>query len=116
LALMSTAEPYAAAADKSWAMKRGLEPEYLLTNGPYRLSRNPVYVGGTAIWGGWAILLGSALVVAGLGILTAVYRARRGVGGEGPRATLGGPVAACAKRTPRWLSAAVGADPYSGSS
>ena len=35
----------------------------------HRFSRNPMYVGGVAIWGGWAVLLGSAPVVAGLVVL-----------------------------------------------
>jgi protein-S-isoprenylcysteine O-methyltransferase Ste14 len=56
------AEHFAAAADKSWAINRGPEPEYLLTAGPYRFGRNPMFVGGVAIWGGWAVLLGSAPV------------------------------------------------------
>jgi protein-S-isoprenylcysteine O-methyltransferase Ste14 len=65
---------YAAAPEKSWAIKRGLEPEYLLTEGPYRISRNPMHLGGVAIWGGWAIWFGSAPVAAGFGVLTGLYR------------------------------------------
>src|SRR5918996_1737427 len=36
LVVWALAEHYAAAPDKSWAIKRTLEPEYLLTDGPYR--------------------------------------------------------------------------------
>ena len=34
-------------------------PTYLLTGGPYRFSRNPMYVAEIALWLGWAILYGS---------------------------------------------------------
>ena len=40
--------------------------DYLVTDGLYRLSRNPLYVGDIAMWTGWAILLGSLHVAAGL--------------------------------------------------
>ena len=70
----AVAEHYGAAADESWSTRQALEPEYLVTEGPYRFSRNPMYVGGLAIWGGWALLLGSAPVAAGLAVLTGIYR------------------------------------------
>jgi Phospholipid methyltransferase len=66
----AVAEHYAAAADESWSFRHGLEPEYLVTGGPYRFGRNPMYVGGVAIWGGCALLLGRAPVAAGLVVLT----------------------------------------------
>ena len=47
-----------------------LTPEYLVTDGPYRHSRNPLYVGDILMWAGWAILLGSAAVALGLAVLT----------------------------------------------
>jgi protein-S-isoprenylcysteine O-methyltransferase Ste14 len=47
-----------------------LTPDYLVTDGLYRLTRNPLYVGDLAIWLGWAILLGSLPVAAGLTALT----------------------------------------------
>ena len=65
---------YMAAPGKSWAIKRSLEPEYLLTDGPYRFSRNPMHVGGIAIWGGWSAWFGSVPVATGLAVLTALYR------------------------------------------
>jgi protein-S-isoprenylcysteine O-methyltransferase Ste14 len=74
LVVWALAEHYAAAPDKSWAIKRTLEPEYLLTGGPYRLSRNPLHVGGIAIWSGWAAWFGSAPVTAGVLVLTGIYR------------------------------------------
>jgi len=47
-----------------------LTPEYLVTDGPYRHSRNPLYVGDVSMWAGWAILLGSVAVAIGLAVLT----------------------------------------------
>jgi protein-S-isoprenylcysteine O-methyltransferase Ste14 len=47
-----------------------LTPEYLVTDGPYRHSRNPLYVGDILTWAGWAILLGSLAVALGLAVLT----------------------------------------------
>ena len=41
-------------------------PDYLLTDGPYRYSRNPAYLALLIIWFGWAIFYGSVLVLAGL--------------------------------------------------
>ena len=59
---------YASAPDGSWAT-RTATPEYLLTTGPYRYTRNPMYVGAIAIWTGWSVLLGSKPVAAGLGVI-----------------------------------------------
>jgi protein-S-isoprenylcysteine O-methyltransferase Ste14 len=47
-----------------------LTSEYLVTDGPYRHSRNPFYVGDILMWAGWAILLGSPAVALGLAVLT----------------------------------------------
>ena len=41
-------------------------PKILLTRGPYRFCRHPMYVGELALWIGWAILYGSLAVLAGL--------------------------------------------------
>ena len=58
------------AAPRGWETRP--TPDYLLTGGPYRVSRNPMYVGETAIWAGWAVLFGSLPVTAGLLAVTAV--------------------------------------------
>jgi protein-S-isoprenylcysteine O-methyltransferase Ste14 len=47
-----------------------LTPEYLVTDGPYRYSRNPLYVGDCLMWAGWAVLLGSPVVALGLAVLS----------------------------------------------
>jgi protein-S-isoprenylcysteine O-methyltransferase Ste14 len=57
--------------------KMALTPDYLLQAGPYRYSRNPMYVGELAMWGGWSLLLRSptlagATVLLGLGMSRAV--------------------------------------------
>ena len=105
-ALLSWAlgEHYRAAPDKSWAIKRGLEPEYLLTDGPYRLTRNPMHLGGIGIWTGWTAWFGSAPVGAGLVVLTAIYRA--GIAWEERimERRWGDQWRAYARRTPRWMS------------
>ena len=99
----AVAAHYAAATDKSWAIKRGVEPDYLLTDGPYRFSRNPMYVGGTAIWVGWAVLLGSGPVAVGLVVLTGIYRAGIGLEEKTLEERWGAEWLAYARRVPRWL-------------
>jgi protein-S-isoprenylcysteine O-methyltransferase Ste14 len=47
-----------------------LTPEYLVTDRPYRHSRNPLYLGDILMWAGWAVLLGSRAVAIGLAVLT----------------------------------------------
>ncbi len=39
-------------------------PKILLTRGPYRFSRHPMYLGELSLWLGWAILYGSVAVLA----------------------------------------------------
>jgi protein-S-isoprenylcysteine O-methyltransferase Ste14 len=58
------------AASEGWEIS--LAPDYLLKGGPYRFSRNPMYVGEAAIWAGWAVLFGSVPVAGGLAVLIAV--------------------------------------------
>jgi protein-S-isoprenylcysteine O-methyltransferase Ste14 len=93
------------APDRSWRINRNLEPEYLLTDGPYRVSRNPMHLGGILVWSGWAIWFGSARVAAGLVVMAGVMRA--GIAWE--ETTLerrwGDEWRTYAARTPRWLSA-----------
>ena len=44
-------------------------PTYLLIGGPYKFTRNPMYLAELALWFGWAILYGSILVFAGFLLL-----------------------------------------------
>ena len=94
---------YTAAPSQAWAVRRRLAPEYLLTQGPYRVTRNPMYVGGLAIWSGWTILLGSPAVAGTLVLLVGVMR--RGVEFEERSLAQhhGEEWRAYAARTPRWL-------------
>lgn len=47
-----------------------LTPDYLVTDGLYSVTRNPLYVGDIAMWAGWVIFLGSLPVAFGLVALT----------------------------------------------
>ncbi|HEY1652326.1 MAG TPA: isoprenylcysteine carboxylmethyltransferase family protein [Acidimicrobiales bacterium] len=50
-----------------------LVPERLIASGPYRYSRNPMYVSEGAIWLGWTLYYGSPNVLAaGLALATAM--------------------------------------------
>lgn len=103
LVVWALAEHHAAAPPKGWAIKRSLAPEYLLTAGPYRFSRNPMHVGGVAIWSGWAAWFGSAPVAAGALVLTGTYRAAIAWEERMLERCWGHRWRAYAKRTPRWL-------------
>jgi protein-S-isoprenylcysteine O-methyltransferase Ste14 len=48
-----------------------LTPEYLVVDGVYGCSRNPLYVGDVTMWVGWAALLGSLAVGIGAILLAA---------------------------------------------
>jgi protein-S-isoprenylcysteine O-methyltransferase Ste14 len=83
-----------------------LTPDYLLQSGPYRFSRNPMYVGELAMWGGWSLLLGSptvagATVLLGLGMSRAVALEETALA-----ARFGKTWEAYAAQTPRWLGRA----------
>lgn len=47
-------------------VKLELTPAYLMMRGPYRFTRNPMYVAEFALWLGWTILYGSGAVFIGL--------------------------------------------------
>jgi hypothetical protein len=95
---------YRAAPGKSWAIRRGLEPEYLLTDGPYRFTRNPMHLGGIGIWAGWTAWFGSAPVGAGMVVLVAIYHA--GIAWEERvlERRWSDRWCAYASRTPRWVA------------
>jgi protein-S-isoprenylcysteine O-methyltransferase Ste14 len=69
------------AAPRGWAvpttrqMRSGVpyRLEYLLRKGPYRLTRNPMYLGEAAVWLGWALFYGSRSVWAGLAVMCAAF-------------------------------------------
>lgn len=49
-------------ARKWWPSERKTS-SFLLVHGPYRLTRNPIYIAYLAIWLGWAIFFGSSSVL-----------------------------------------------------
>lgn len=44
-------------------------PKYLLVQGPYKFSRNPMFLGELVLWFGWAIFYGSTAVFIGFFLL-----------------------------------------------
>jgi protein-S-isoprenylcysteine O-methyltransferase Ste14 len=68
--LLSAMSSHYRAAPQGWEISP--TPDYLLVSGPYRFSRNPMYVGEAAIWAGWAVLFGSLPVATGLVALAVV--------------------------------------------
>lgn len=53
-----------------------MPPERLVQAGPYRLSRNPMYVAVLLILAGWAIGFGSSLLAGYAGAMAAVFHLR----------------------------------------
>ena len=101
--LWALAGHYRSAPDGSWAVNAGLEPEYLLTTGPYRYTRNPMYVGAILIWSGWAVLLGSRRVAVGAATVTTGLQAAVAWEERQLVRRFGDDWRAFAARTPRWL-------------
>jgi protein-S-isoprenylcysteine O-methyltransferase Ste14 len=53
-------------------VRLGLNSSFLMVRGPYRLTRNPMYVAELGLWLGWAIFFGSFLVLIGFVTLLCV--------------------------------------------
>ncbi len=53
-------------------VKLGLIPSFLMMRGPYRLTRNPMYVAELGLWLGWALFFGSPGVFIGCVVLLSV--------------------------------------------
>jgi len=51
-------------ASQGWELER--TPKYLLVHGPYKFSRNPMYLSVLVIWLGWALFYRSVAVFVGL--------------------------------------------------
>ena len=99
---------YTAAPTYGWVVRRRLAPEYLLTHGPYRVTRNPMYVGGLAIWSGWTLLLGSPPVAGTLILGVAEMRLSVEFEERSLAEHYGEQWRAYAARTPRWLRLTLG--------
>jgi protein-S-isoprenylcysteine O-methyltransferase Ste14 len=82
-----------------------LAPEYLLRTGPYRFSRNPMYVSEVLVWVGWSLLFADP-ILAGLccGLMLGLTRAAR-LEEAALAARFGHTWQDYAARTPRWIGA-----------
>jgi protein-S-isoprenylcysteine O-methyltransferase Ste14 len=58
------------------SVRIGFSPPHLVDSGPYRVSRNPMYVSGLFVWFGWAVFYGSPAVFAALVLLWIVFAFR----------------------------------------
>lgn len=54
----------------------GFSPPHLVTGGPYRLSRNPMYVSGLFVWLGWTFFFGSPAVFVAFLLLWSAFAFR----------------------------------------
>ncbi|MGC1363401.1 MAG: isoprenylcysteine carboxylmethyltransferase family protein [Silvibacterium sp.] len=89
------------------AARLGLVPSVLITDGPYRFTRNPMYVAELALWLGWTLFFGSVAVFLGCIALLLVVnlvlvpREKRTL-----EAVFGQAYLMYKKRVPRWLGQA----------
>jgi protein-S-isoprenylcysteine O-methyltransferase Ste14 len=81
------------------------KPKVLLATGPYAFSRNPMYVGELALWLGWALLFGSAVVLAAALLLFASMTRLIRSEETALAAEFGADYRAYQDAVPRWLGA-----------
>lgn len=85
-------------------VKLGLTPSFLMMRGPYRFTRNPMYLAELGLWLGWALFFGSPGVFIGCVALLSVAdlvilpREERGL-----EAAFGQAYLQYKNRVPRWL-------------
>lgn len=58
------------------SVRVGFSPPHLVISGPYRVSRNPMYVAGLFAWLGWTVYYGSPAVFIALLLLWAIFSFR----------------------------------------
>jgi protein-S-isoprenylcysteine O-methyltransferase Ste14 len=58
------------------SVRVGFSPPHLVTGGPYRISRNPMYASGLFVWLGWTFFYGSPAVFVALLLLWSVFAFR----------------------------------------
>lgn len=91
-------------ADYPPSVRLGLAPPLLVVAGPYRLSRNPMYLGALVTWLGWTIFYGSPALLGILSLLWSVLAFRVVPLEERQLEAMFGDQYACYKRSvPRWI-------------
>jgi protein-S-isoprenylcysteine O-methyltransferase Ste14 len=78
-------------------------PAFLMTGGPYAVSRHPMYVGELALWVGVAGLSGSPVALAGSAAMFAVMRRLAAREEAGLEAAFGDAYRRYKARVPRWV-------------
>ncbi len=84
-------------------VKVSLTPEFLIGEGPYRFSRNPMYVCEQAIWEGWAMYFGSPALLASGAVLGGAMHYAVGREEKTLRNRFGSSWDEYANRVRRWL-------------
>jgi protein-S-isoprenylcysteine O-methyltransferase Ste14 len=98
----SLAQHFEAAPDGGYELFT-FAPEYLLRNGPYQFSRNPMYVSEILVWSGWSLLFADPILAAlSCGLLFGLNRAAR-LEEAALEARFGQTWRQYAARTPRWV-------------
>ena len=79
------------------------QPAFLLTEGPYTYSRNPMYVSELALWFGWAVFYGSVSVLIGCMVFLTVLLAAVRYEERVLDARFGDAYRVYRTKVPRWL-------------
>ena len=80
-----------------------LAPEYLLRTGPYRFSRNPMYVSEMMLWVGWTLLFADPALAGLTGLLIVGLKRAARLEETALAARFGDAWREYAARTPRWI-------------
>jgi protein-S-isoprenylcysteine O-methyltransferase Ste14 len=86
-----------------WRLEAKITPDYLLQDGPYAFSRNPMFLGQATIWAGWAVLSGSLPVAAGLVAFVGIWTVGSPFEEEGLHKKFGAEYDAYRSRVPRLI-------------
>jgi protein-S-isoprenylcysteine O-methyltransferase Ste14 len=80
-----------------------LAPAYLLRAGPYRFSRNPMYVSEVVVWAGWTLLFADPLLATLTGLFALTLKRAARLEEAALAARFGEDWREYAARTPRWI-------------